>query len=168
MAGMSEYCVVVADAARARLFTLEPAGSPDVEGGPNLVERNDLVNPEQRLRDAQRWSDIKTGRNRVPGGGQAHGYDDHRDRHIDEWKRRFARSVAHEAAALVQRTKVRSLIVVAQKRMLGFLRTELAAALKNDCSVHALAKDLSKLAPQDLHQHLAKAGLVPARRVPTV
>lgn len=164
---MSDYCVVVADAARARLFTLEPAGSPDMEGGPNLVERNDLVNPEQRLRDAQRWSDIKTGRNRVPGGGQAHGYDDHRDRHVDEWKRRFARNVAQEAAALVQRCKARNVILVAQKRMLGLLRTELAAVLKNACSVQAFAKDLSKLAPQELHQHLTKEGLVPARRVPT-
>ncbi len=165
---MSDYCVVVADAARARLFTLEPAGSPEVEGGPNLVERNDLVNPEQRLRDSERWSDLKTGRNRAPAGGQAHGYDDHRERHMDEWRRRFARGVAHEAAALVERGKARHLIVVAPKRMLGLLRAELSTALKNQCSVQALAKDLSKLAPQDLHEHLTKEGLVPARRVPAV
>lgn len=159
---MSDCIVVVADAARARLFTLEPARSPDTEGGPNLVERKDLVNPEQR----PPWSDPKSGRNRAPGGGQAHGYDDHRTQHTDVLKRRFARSVAQETAQLQQSCKARNVILVAQKRMLGFLRTELGTLLKNEGKVQAVAKDLSKLAPQELHQHLAKDGLVPARRGP--
>jgi protein required for attachment to host cells len=164
--GMSDYCIVVADGARARFFTLEAASSPDTEGGPNLVERRDLVNPEQKVHTGQLWSDAKTGRNRVPGGGQAHGYDDHRSQHADEFKRRFARSVAQEAVSLVHSQSARNVVLVAQKRMLGLLRAELDSLLRNAVSVHAIAKDVSKLAPRELHQYLAKEKLLPARRTP--
>jgi protein required for attachment to host cells len=153
---MSEYCIVVADGARARFFTLEPVHSPETEGGPNLLEREDLLNPEQKVHSGQLWSDAKTGRNRTPGGGQAHGYDDHRTQHVDEYKRRFARSVAHQAAQLVQTNGARNVILVAQKRMLGLLRGEFDALVKNDVSVSTVAKDLSKLTPQEVHRYLAK------------
>ena len=43
---MSEYCVVVADGTRARFFTLEAAQFPEMESGPNLIEKKDLINPE--------------------------------------------------------------------------------------------------------------------------
>ncbi len=164
---MSEYCVVVADGARARFFTLEPVESPGTESGPNLVERKDLVNPEQRAHSAQLWSDAKTGRNRVAGSGQAHGYDDHRTRHAAEFKRRFARNVAQEAARVVQTNGAKNLILVAQKRMLGFLRDELDTLLKNGITVHAVAKDLCKLAPQEVHKYLAKETALPPRRNPS-
>ena len=41
------YCIVVADGSRARLFTLD-AGAPDTPG-PDLVEHEDLANPEHKL-----------------------------------------------------------------------------------------------------------------------
>ena len=41
---MSECCVVVVDSARARFFTLEATQMPETEGGPNLIEKEDLVN----------------------------------------------------------------------------------------------------------------------------
>ncbi|MDX1487101.1 MAG: host attachment protein [Acidiferrobacterales bacterium] len=163
---MSDYCIVVADGARARFFTLEPVESPETQGGPNLVECNDLVNPEQKAHTGQLWSDAKSGRNRAGGGGQAHGYDDHRSSHVDEFKRRFARGVAQQAADLVQTSSARTVILVAQKRMLGFLRVELDVLLKNGVSVHAVAKDLSKLASHELHRYLAKERLVPPRKHP--
>lgn len=163
---MSEYCVVVADGARARFFTLEPVESPDTESGPNLMERKDLVSPEHRVHPGQLWSDAKTGRNRAPGGGQAHGYDDHRTQHAAEFKRRFARSVAQETARLVQTNGAKNVILAAQKRMLGFLRAELGPLLKNGVTVHAIAKDLCKLAPHELHKYLAKETILPPRKNP--
>ncbi|MFQ6021964.1 MAG: host attachment protein [Acidiferrobacterales bacterium] len=162
---MSEYCVVIADGARARLFTLEPAESPDMEGGPNLKERQHLVNPE-RVHTGPLWSDAKTGRNRAPAGGQAHGYDDHRTQHVHEFKRRFARSVAQQTARLVQAYGARSVILAAQKRMLGFLRGELGPLLKNGVHVHAIAKDLCKFAPHDVHKYLSKETSLPPRKNP--
>lgn len=163
---MSDYCIVAADGARARFFTLEPAASPDTQGGPNLTERKGIMNPEQEAHTGQLWSDVKTGRNRAPRSGQAHGYDDHRAQHVDEFKRRFARSVAQEAARLVQRSHSKIVILAAQKRMLGFLRSELNPLLKTGVKVHHIAKDLSKLAPQELHRYLAKEELLPPRKHP--
>lgn len=163
---MSEYCVVVADGARARFFTLEAVESPDTEGGPNLRERKDLVNPEQKDHVGQLWSDAKTGRNRAPGGGQAHGYDDHRTQHADEFKRRFARNVAQEMARLVKASGARNVILAAQKRMLGFLRVELGPLLRNGVHVHAIAKDLCKFPPHEVHKYLAKETSLPPRKNP--
>ncbi|MFQ5994751.1 MAG: host attachment protein [Acidiferrobacterales bacterium] len=163
---MSDYCVVLVNGIQARFLTLEPVDSPATQGGPNLKEREGLINSEQNGHPGQLWSDVKTGRNRTPGGGQAHGYDDHRAQHVDEFKRRFARNVALAAARLVQHSGAKSVIVAAQKRMLGFLRNEIDPLLKTGVKVHPLAKDLSKLAPRELHQYLAKEKLLPPRKHP--
>lgn len=164
---MSDYCIVVVDGMHARFFTLEPAKSPDTEGGPDLMEHAGLRDREQQGHPGELWSDVKAGRNRAPGRGQAHGYDDHRAQHMDEFKRRFARSVAHTAARVAQSNHSKSVIVAAQKRMLGFLRGELDALLKTGVEVHDLAKDLSKLSPRKVHEYLAKEKLLPARRKPS-
>jgi len=84
----------------------------------------------------------------------------------DEYKRRFARSVAQQTAQLVQTNGARNVILVAQKRMLGLLRGEFDALVKNDVSVSTVAKDLSKLTPQEVHRYLAKEQLVPPRKNP--
>jgi protein required for attachment to host cells len=163
---MTDCCVIVVNGARARFFTLEPAEDSPLAGGPNLIERSDLVNPEQDQHDGSLWSDTKTGRNRAGGGGQAHGYDDHREGHLDEFRKRFARMVASEAAGLVRGNGSRRVIVAAQKRMLGFLRSELDPLLRTGVEVLDIAKDLSNMAPQALQQYLARERLVPVRRVP--
>ena len=164
---MNPYCVVVANGARARFFTLETAEFPGVESGPNLVEHDDIINPQQESLDRELWSDIKPGRTRAPNGGPTHGYDDHRSQHLDEFERRFARSIAQESAQLAQTHKAKHIVLVAQKRMLGFLRSTLRPLLKAGVRVNELAKDLSKLPPQELHEHLAREQLIPPRRHPT-
>ncbi len=161
---MSEYCVVVCNGTRARFFTLEPVAFPELESGPNLVERKDLVNPEIDVPGKETWTDLKSGRNVAPGAGLAHGYDDHRDDHEDEFMRRFANTVAKEAAALVQAQKGKCLVMAASNRMLGFLRNALRLPPTPPVEVRKLAKDLSKLSPLDIHAHLSEAGLLPARK----
>jgi protein required for attachment to host cells len=164
---MNGYCVVVAAAGgRARLFTLEPARYPEVESGPNLVEQQDLVDPERESSGQELWANAKSGRNRAPGGGPAHGYDDHREQHRDESERRFARQVAQEAVRLAREQAARTIVLAAEKRMLGFMREALDSLAREGVAVRELAKDLSKLPPLDLHEHLAREGLVPARRNP--
>lgn len=168
---MPEYCVVVMNGARARFFTLEPSDAPTVEGGPNLKEHTDLVNPDHETQQTALWSDNKSGRNRTSGGGTAaggpaHGYDDHRTRHEDEFKRRFARAIAEEAARLVQSTKAENVVLAAQNRMLGILRPELDPLVKTGVQIHDVAKDLSKMSAHEIHQHLANDKLVPPRRNP--
>ncbi len=161
---MNGNCVIVADNGRARFFRLTDVEFPELESGPNLEEINDLVNPEREAAGDEIWSDAKSGRNRGNGGAPAHGYDDHRDQHEEEFDRRFARSIASEAERLANGS-TRELVVVAQKRALGLLRNELAHLGKRGVRIRELAKDLSKLSPLELQDHLARLNLIPARRM---
>lgn len=160
---MASYCVVVADGARARFFTLKPADVPAFQGGPDLDETEDLVNPEKEQTSRELFSNLKTGRNRAQGGGPAHGYDDHRAQHESEFERRFAKRVAARIADL---TAVEQVVLVADPRLLGFLRAELAARRANGTEIRELGKDLSGLSPSEIHTRLAAAGLLPERVPP--
>lgn len=50
--------------------------------------------------------------------------------------------------------------------MLGLLRDALKIPVKSGIEVSELAKDLTKLAPAQVYDHLAVAGVVPARHGP--
>ncbi len=160
---MSDYCVVVVDSARARFFTLEAAEVPELESGPNLVERRDLVNPEAALPGRETWTETRSGRNTARGGGPAHGYDDHRDSHDEEVNRRFARRIAEATADLARRNGVKYLVLVAANRMLGFLRETLTLPAGRKIEVREVAKDLARLNPLEIHRNLNSHGALPAR-----
>jgi protein required for attachment to host cells len=153
------------DGARARFFTLQPARQPAVESGPSLVEAPEaLVNAEAEQSGAELWTDTSTGRN--ASAGMAHGYDDHRDKHMGEFRRRFARRVAEQAVLMAEQNQAKSLVIVAEKQMLGLVRGELKVPAKATFEVRELARDLSRLSPLDLQGHLASEGLVPPRQRP--
>ncbi|OIO57297.1 MAG: host attachment protein [Alphaproteobacteria bacterium CG_4_10_14_0_2_um_filter_63_37] len=159
---MNTTLVVVADGARARFLTMAAAQQPEYESGPNLVEVAVLVNPEQEMTGDELFSNLKSGRNRS-GNGQAHGYDDHRDSHRDETERRFAKEVI--ATATQKLGGKGCLTLVADKRMLGFLR-EVGNGGLHGIEVHEVARDLSKLPATELQQYLAGEGLIPPRKRP--
>lgn len=161
---MNQNYIVVADGVRARFFTLEETPFPEIESGPNLTEVSDLINAD---RESDIWSEKKSGRNRGKSGA-AHGYDDHRTQHEEEFVRRFARTVAEEAKRLTSHNGTQELVLVAQKKTLGYLRNELSGRIKNGIQIRELAKDLSKMSPLEIHTHLAKEQLVPKRRSPVV
>lgn len=164
---MGGYCVVTLDGTRARFFCLEKSELPGVVAGPNLVEEPEaLINTEGDMPGRELFSDTKTGRNAEMG--MAHGYDDHRDQHVDEIKRRFAKQVAAEALKLAGRHKPRTLVLAAEKQMLGFLRGALHVPPKAGFELKEIAKDLSRLSPQELQSHLAAEGVLPARAKPVV
>lgn len=160
------YCILVADGTRARLFTLGDAAAD--EAGPDLVEQEDLANPEHKLQGRDKYSTTRTGSNLNPQKGPAHGYDDHRDKEEREHERRFARDVAAHTVLLAQRQHIRHLLVVAETRMLGLLRDALVLPPKSGIELHELEKDLTQLTPTRLQAHLAEAGLLPARRAAPV
>jgi protein required for attachment to host cells len=162
----NECGVIVADAARARFLTLQPAEQPEIESTPNLVERKDLVNPEADERGRDLWSETKTGLGRSPAGQQAHSYDDHREDHEAEFERRFARKIAEEAKAFMHTIQTKRLIVAAPKKFLGLLRPALTECLKQDVSIDELGKDLVKLNRVELHERLAEEALLPRRQPP--
>lgn len=159
---MNEYCVVVANASRARFFSLESGDVPEVESGPHLVEHSDLVNPEATLPGREAWSDTRSGGNTAPGGGPSHRYDDHREQHMREIGRRFARQVAGAALDMARRRGADCLVVVAADRMLGYLRPELDTPAPR-VEIREAAKDLTTLGPREILGHLVVAGVLPAR-----
>lgn len=164
---MNAYCVVTVDGIRARFFCLEKSEQPGVAAGPHLVEQPEaLINTEGDMPDRELFSDTKTGRNAAHG--MAHSYDDHREQHADEIKRRFAKQVAEEALKLAARHKPRTLVLAAEKQMLGFLRNALNVPPKASFEVKEVPKDLSRLSPQELQSHLAAEGVLPARAKPAV
>lgn len=164
---MSGYCVVTADGIRARFFCLERTALPEVDGGPFLAEEPEaLINTEADMPGRELFSDTKTGRNTAHG--MAHSYDDHRTQHMEETKRRFAKLVVDEALRLAERRKPKILVLAAEKQMLGYLRTAMQTLPKALFEVKEVPKDLSRLSPQELHQHLASEGVVPARHRPAV
>jgi len=158
-------CVVVCAGGQARLFTLEPAELPDIESGPNLIPRGELQSESAGEHSGMLWSEVKTGRNRAPNGG-SHGYDDHRDRHADEFERRFAREVAAETRRLVDNHAIHEVLLVAHDRCLANLRTAFQGVFPNGTVVREVAKDLTKLRPQELHTRLAREHLLPERSSP--
>ncbi len=162
---MADSCVVVADAARARFFTLEAAADPDFESGPNLVEHVGLDNAEASMQGKEKYSDNKSGRNQG-GIGATHGFDDHRDKHDMENHRRFAQRVVSEAVSLANKSNARQLVITAEKQMLGMLRQAMSGSNHNSFEIREVAKDLTKLAPHEIHKHLAGEQLVPAQRRP--
>ena len=163
---MADYCILVADAARARLFTLEPAAFPETESSPRLVEQQmDYVNPEASLSGDELWSDDKSGRN-MSTSGMAHGYDDHRTQHREEEKSHFARQVAAQAIRHALDHHARHLLVCAEKHMLGLLREALDIPPHSDLELVEVAKDLTGLSPHEIHGHLAAEQVLPVMKRP--
>jgi len=161
---MNQYCVVVANGSKARFFTLEDPENPEIHYGPNLIKQTDLKQEEAELSGRELWSDSKSGGNRGHGG-QSHGYDDHRKQHKDEADKRFAHTIINECKRFSG--KNHKIILVSQKRMLGHLRNAMQSEL-NGLEPYELAKDLIKLNPLDLQEHLAKEKLIPERRAPSL
>lgn len=159
---MIDYCVVIADASRARFFTLVPAEHPKIESGPTLVERTALANAEAAGRDADIFSETRSGANRSAGGA-THPYCDHRRRHEEEFEKRFAKAVACQVAEIQkQEESIGKLVLAASSGMLGHLRKQITV-LGRGTAVTDVARDLTRMKPEKIHGILASEGLLPAR-----
>lgn len=162
---MSDYCVVVTDGAHSRFFTLEPVDFPEVESGPNLMDRGELFNPEKEMPDRDLYTS-KAGRYQAPQGGPAHGFDDHRSQHEDEFERRFVREVLKKAQRLARANQSKRVVLAAPARTLGFLSQKLDILIKDGVEVQKLGKDLIKFYPRQIHDYLAREQMLPARKRP--
>jgi hypothetical protein len=165
---MGDYLIVVINRQEARFFTIEPVAFPELESGPNLVEGDKLVNPEAMVDAQERYTDSKTGRGSAPMGGLVHGYDDHRDQHLDELRHRFADKVMAHIRRLCKTQKARTIIVAASARMRRFLHDELDVLAKQGIEIHKVSKNMINFSPQKIHLHLAEAKLVPEKKRITI
>ena len=164
---MANYCVVVTSGAHARFFILRALATPGLESGPKLIERGELFNLEKEIPGRELYADPKSGRSRAPRGGPAHGYDNHRSQHEDECDRLFACAVLKKTKGLARAEKARHVILIAPAHMLGWLRKDLDIILKEGMKVHERVKDISKLNSVEIHDYLAKEGVLPGRKSPS-
>lgn len=159
---MIDILVVVADATRVRLFSLDRRKRPDATFAPVLIEREDLVNPIRRKGSAEVFTDSRPGLQR--GGGSAHGVDDHRDAHMEEFDRRFSTELVEAAVKAQKETSAKKVLLIASPHMLGIIRKTLGPLTQTGATIEELAKDVTQLSPTALHDRLASASLIPGRK----
>ncbi len=155
---MMRLCILVADAARARLYTYEQTLEPDVPRD-ELKEVVDLIDEARRQRPSELFSD-NSGANHA--GGRGYAFDDHRNGHIAQLDTRFAELIASHATRIAKDGAHRRLLLVASSRMLPALRSALAP-LRRTLEITELERDLTKFSTAQLRDHLADLGLLPAR-----
>ena len=160
---MSDYLIVVVNRAQARFFTLEPVEFPELESGPRLTIHTELENPEI-LGAQEMFTDSKIGRGAAPQGGGVHGYDDKRDKHLEELRRRFAVLVLEQIQKLARVERVRKVILAASARMRRFLYPDMETLTREGYRVCKLSKNIINLSLQKIHEYLAKDGLVPKQQ----
>jgi protein required for attachment to host cells len=136
--------VLVADAARARLFQVEP---PEQTLAPALAQ--ELIGSNLPSREIV--SD-RPGRTFDSGGQGRHAKEPPTDpaRHAQE---QFAREVVRLLDEKRESRAFERLIVVAPPQFLGDLRAMMPQRLREAVSAE-IAKDLSKLPPHELQHHL--------------
>ncbi|MGH8648442.1 MAG: host attachment protein [Burkholderiales bacterium] len=158
---MDNVCVVVADARRARIFLLQESAAPRALA--RLVERGSLGNADLKTRGRSVTGRVRTETNTNREAGPMHPIGAQRERHRIELERRFSVEVARKAAALVRNWSSGSVVLVADPRMLGFLRDAVRGAFKPPIRVKELARDYARLTASRLQDQLAENGIVPAR-----
>lgn len=161
---MNRTCIVVADARQARFYGVEAVESPRLNL--KLVERAALVNPNSDLR---KLGESTTGRvrsetNSNRQSGPMHPMEAQRERHRDEFDRRFVQDISHEAGEITKGWKEGTFVVVADPRMLGLMREPLRKAVPRGIELRELAKDYAQLAVPELRDQLVSSGVIPPLR----
>ncbi|MFQ4138439.1 host attachment protein [Nodosilinea sp. PGN35] len=159
---MTRFLVAVVDGAKAKFLTLEPVAVPEVESGPDLIERCQLLNPAAEMPEPDSGN-TKASRHRG-SGSRGHSYDDRRGNYLVEFERRFAQAIGAQMEALISAYDLNTLVLVAEPQILGTLRHCLAG-VSDRLQVQELAKDLCKMKPQQLQDYLAQKGVLPTRQV---
>ena len=160
---MERICIVLADAARARLYTFEEHDGSPGQQVQVLDERVDLVNPPRRHRPSELFSESRPGSDRAPSG-RAFANDDHREAHLRELDRRFAASIVDETARLARGHGATRVIVAASPHLLGQLRLAAGPLRRAHLTLDELNRDLTSFTPSQMHDYLADCGLLPARQ----
>lgn len=141
---MPKLWVVVADGARARIYTVERPTGP-------LQEVETLDNPEGRMHQKDLTTDLP-GRSFQRMGEGRSAMDERTDPKVAE-VRAFADQLAKRLDEGRVQGEVERLYLVAPPSFLGELRKQLPEGCR-DMVAETLAKDLTQLDPQKLRQHL--------------
>lgn len=136
---MTTY-IVVADAARARIFTRE---------GKTLAEQESLVHAEGRLHEGDLITDQRGDvQESMSSTSRSSGQENVASQHENEL---FAKEVANRLYSARVDNSLEKLILVAPPKFLGLLRDKLDGPTQK-LVIHSLSKDLSKASLDDI-QH---------------
>jgi protein required for attachment to host cells len=138
--------VVVADAGRARIFSVAQADGV-------LEEVVDFVNPDARLQDHDTLSARRGHVNQGPGG-IGHAFEP-RETHAEHVAETFAKDLCHRLGVAQQAGQVARIYLLAAPRFLGLLRQNFDAAT-HKLVVQELAVDLTRHAVAEIRSALPK------------
>jgi protein required for attachment to host cells len=158
---MPRFCLVVANAARCRLYHIAPTDNGGSDPTVTLDERGDYISSARRRPPGDALTD-HPGSAHAPTGVRF-GLDDHREERTRSIDRGFATTIAASLAGLLAESQTTRALLVASPRMLGELRRACRAALPPGIQLDELPVDLTRLSTPQLHDRLADHGLVPAR-----
>jgi protein required for attachment to host cells len=156
---MKRACIAILDAARARIYTYDASDADGPASDGALHEELDLVNPGRRGHAL--FSTTKPGVKRMSSGGGV--TDDHREAHLDQLERNFARQVVDEVGRLARERGFSRVLLVTPPKMLGELRKLDGALHRPGLTVEYVERDLAQLTPAQIHDHLASLQLIAPR-----
>ncbi len=156
---LPSYCVVVADGARARFFSLDPASAPRTGYHAALVERWEMMNPAHSHSHGPADLPGHDWR-RAAAGGPGRNDDASDNNWRREQDRRFAADVLEKVAEMCQLWSADRAVLVADKRTLGLLRLKMNRMAGVAMVEHS--RDLTGMEGPAIHAHLAAAGILPA------
>ena len=137
--------IVVADSARARIFTADSAHSP-------LNEIETMAHPEGRMHEQDMVSDLP-GKDSGKGGGGDHSFQETIEPKEQEMIM-FAKRVADYLEDTRKANKLDKLILVAAPAFLGELRTHLSNETSEKI-VFELDKNIAHHSVEDIRKHLS-------------
>jgi len=149
---MKKTWILVADSARARIFTAEHVSGP-------LREVKDIAHSEAHLKDQDLVTD-RPGRN-TGSGGAHHALNDKNDPKRHE-AAQFAGRLAEELEHGRVNNRFEQLILVAEPSLLGRVRDHLNEHLKRMISFE-LDKNLAQLDASKIREHLPE--ILPSQAV---
>ena len=141
---MKSMMIVVADSARARIFTADSAHSP-------LNEIETMAHPEGRMHEQDLVSDMP-GKDLGKGGGGDHAFQEKiepKEQEVIE----FAKRVADYLDDARKANKLNKLLLVAAPAFLGELRTQLSNETSEKV-VFELDKNITHHSIEDIRKHL--------------
>ena len=163
---MSKYIIVVADAQRARFFTLKDSLTPEVESSPRLIEEQDLLNAEGANKGTKSRGTPASGRNQSGSGGSS-AFDDHRGKHAQDELRKFSGVIVKESLKQARKSGAHTMVLAAEGKTLGVIRNALAAIKTNGLTIHECDLELTGETTAKIQALLAKRKLLPAVKRPS-
>jgi hypothetical protein len=149
--------IIIADAARARLFKLVKTDHP--RAPVVLREVENLVHPEARLKEGERFSGSFPAAVGSSAARQGHTLNDHRGAQTAEELRRFAKAIAQSATIRIKEGQYNPLILVATHTLHSVLAYELTEAVPREVVIRCEIAELSELTPSELLGALEERGV---------